>query len=881
MTLSEAADRCVSVASLATAAVEGLSAELLSADMSKEEQVSALHLTIGSLTDKAAKAIMTEIQAPVSTPIMFHLGPCDNRNNAVGLDLKLEFELVTCLQNCKVPIVTVCNGDTVVEGSMCVLMAVADIVVMSEAAGVAISSGSISHLLQAAYGARVPHVAELPGGLMKAQDALGVGLADIVVPADEVKRELDRLLNRFSKSGPHLVRVCKTQLPADSVDQAALVMVNLRSQETKTQATGDLVRLIISESGVATVELNDPVHFNNQSPTLIADLILRLREVRAHAFDGRAKAVVLQGSGPHFCTGSWDTEGPESFRAQSWSQQMSTFSKFNEIAATIRSMPVPTISAVHGKLIGGGVAVALATDFLICAEGTTFEFGNLPRGRHPLFMLSRSLHLTLGQGSANQMYLENPLLSADEGLVAGLVHQMAEGVIEAKHHAAELASKCGVGNPSFVHGPVSRMCLNDQAHSAREVALYLTLECNQPSSRSALTPSLKPKKEMRPLLSSSAIDPKWLDVSSVELLARVRDEVRDACVSIMGANAKVKDDTPLMEAGVDSLGATELANVLSANTGLKLDSMLLFSYPTIDQLTSHLSDELQGALAPAKNISVHADPRWSNLSSEEMEAQVDDLVRSSVTTVLGSGADLDDDMPLMEAGVDSLEAMELANVLNAETSLRLDSMVLFSHPSIEALKSHILTELAEPPQATAAPFAPKHTPSKRNNTTESQIAIVGMSGRFPGGIEGPAMLWDVVQGGKCMLGKVPFGRWDADAIKYFDKSLTDDMALRMSWGGFSEDLELFDSRFFGISPSEAHAMDPQHRMLLEYSYLALRDAGYNNTELLGHNVGVFVGMMAQDANNFTKQLPDPKQPHICGAWPSIVHLWTARTMRRP
>ena len=64
MTLSEAADRCVSVASLATAAVEGLSTELLSADMSKEEQVSALHLTIGSLTDKAAKAIMTEIQAP-------------------------------------------------------------------------------------------------------------------------------------------------------------------------------------------------------------------------------------------------------------------------------------------------------------------------------------------------------------------------------------------------------------------------------------------------------------------------------------------------------------------------------------------------------------------------------------------------------------------------------------------------------------------------------------------------------------------------------------------------------------------------------------------------------------------------------------------------
>ena len=41
-----------------------------------------------------------------------------------------------------------------------------------------------------------------------------------------------------------------------------------------------------------------------------------------------------------------------------------------------------------------------------------------------------------------------------------------------------------------------------------------------------------------------------------------------------------------------------------------------------------------------------------------------------------------------------------------------------------------------------------------------EIAVVGMSCRFPGGIEGPAMLWDVAESGRSVITKVPFSRWD-------------------------------------------------------------------------------------------------------------------------
>ena len=50
-------------------------------------------------------------------------------------------------------------------------------------------------------------------------------------------------------------------------------------------------------------------------------------------------------------------------------------------------------------------------------------------------------------------------------------------------------------------------------------------------------------------------------------------------------------------------------------------------------------------------------------------------------------------------------------------------------------------------------------------------------------------------------------------------------------------------------------MDPQHRLLLEYTYLALHDAGYTKSELEGRNFGVFVGLMAMDANDLPSSSP--------------------------
>ncbi len=66
----------------------------------------------------------------------------------------------------------------------------------------------------------------------------------------------------------------------------------------------------------------------------------------------------------------------------------------------------------------------------------------------------------------------------------------------------------------------------------------------------------------------------------------------------------------------------------------------------------------------------------------------------------------------------------------------------------------------------------------------------------------------------------------------------------------SQSVDLFDAAFFGISPGEATALDPQQRFLMETSWEALEDAGIIPATLNHSKTGFFVGMSGDDYARF-------------------------------
>lgn len=126
------------------------------------------------------------------------------------------------------------------------------------------------------------------------------------------------------------------------------------------------------------------------------------------------------------------------------------------------------------------------------------------------------------------------------------------------------------------------------------------------------------------------------------------------------------------------------------------------------------------------------------------------------------------------------------------------------------------------------------------DNNEDEIAIIGLSGRFPMS-DDIFEYWDNLKQGKDCITEIPNDRWDHSTFYSPERSTKNKTYTK--WGGFINDADKFDPLFFNISPLETQIIDPQERIFLENTWHLFEDAGYAPSNLSGHKVGVFVGVM--------------------------------------
>ncbi|MFF7638602.1 beta-ketoacyl synthase N-terminal-like domain-containing protein, partial [Kitasatospora sp. NPDC008050] len=122
--------------------------------------------------------------------------------------------------------------------------------------------------------------------------------------------------------------------------------------------------------------------------------------------------------------------------------------------------------------------------------------------------------------------------------------------------------------------------------------------------------------------------------------------------------------------------------------------------------------------------------------------------------------------------------------------------------------------------------------------TAEPIAVVGLACRLPGAANIRAFA-ALLTGGVDAITDLPENRRSALPGE-------DPAADAVSRGGFLDGVDRFDAAFFGISPREAAAMDPQQRLVLELAWESFEDAGMAPARFRAHQVGVFVGAIADD-----------------------------------
>ncbi|MEU8265200.1 SDR family NAD(P)-dependent oxidoreductase [Micromonospora sp. NPDC048999] len=223
-----------------------------------------------------------------------------------------------------------------------------------------------------------------------------------------------------------------------------------------------------------------------------------------------------------------------------------------------------------------------------------------------------------------------------------------------------------------------------------------------------------------------------------------------------------------------------------------------------------------------------------------------ELVRTQAAEVLGRPrGDVTPDGAFADLGFDSLTALELAERLSEASGLSLSGTLAFDHPNPAALAGYLAEQVERP--TLERPTNPRESagePADRPAGVPEPIAIVSMACRFPGGVATPEDYWHLLVDGRDGIGPFPTDRgWDPAV---YDPDPDRPGFTYARHGGFLYDAGDFDAGFFGLSPREALATDPQQRLMLEITWEALERAGIDPRTLRASRTGVYTGVIAGD-----------------------------------
>ncbi len=167
----------------------------------------------------------------------------------------------------------------------------------------------------------------------------------------------------------------------------------------------------------AWITLNRPKKLNAMTDALVDQLEAALDRAEA---DDEVRIVVLRGAGRAFCAG-YDLEQEAHEGEPSITEWHELLSRDVAVTMKLWALSKPTIAAVHGWCLAGGMEVAMACDLLICTDDARFGEPEVRFGSGPVTLL---MPYVLGERRTRELLLTGDTIDAPTALAWGLANRV-------------------------------------------------------------------------------------------------------------------------------------------------------------------------------------------------------------------------------------------------------------------------------------------------------------------------------------------------------------------------------------------------------------------------------------------------------------------------
>ena len=196
------------------------------------------------------------------------------------------------------------------------------------------------------------------------------------------------------------------------------------------------------ESGLATVTLCRSEKRNALSRELLTQLSVAVTEALA---DPRTRVLALKAEGKVFCAGMDLAEMQARAESEDGQKEWMQDSKdYCELLVKLYTAKVPTIAALQGPVLAGGVGMVLACDFVISVKEAFFALPEPQRGITAAMVTPLLVH-RIGAGPAGHLLLSGRRVNAEAAALTGLVFEIAEGQLD--DAVVSLAQSIMLGSP--------------------------------------------------------------------------------------------------------------------------------------------------------------------------------------------------------------------------------------------------------------------------------------------------------------------------------------------------------------------------------------------------------------------------------------------------